>query len=265
MPSKKIIPELEELQKLILRGSEDYLREALRRMLNLLMELEVETKTGASKHERSGERTSYRNGTRKRALSTGVGEIHLEIPKLRSGSSYYPSFLEPRRMVDKALANVIQEAYINGVSTRKIDKLVEDMGMKIDKSAVSRLCKELEENVEAFRNRPLDGEYPYIWLDATFPKVREAGRVQNMAFVVAIAVDMDGTRHVLGFDIGMSETCVLGGIPQKPCTTGTWRRKACHIRCSRGLEKSDFYRLARYELAALPGALHEKYSLPCQP
>ncbi len=169
------------------------------------MELEVEAKSKAAKHERSSERTAYRNGTRQRPLSTGVGEVILQIPKLRAGESYYPSFLEPRRMVDKALVNVIQEAYINGVSTRKVDKLVEDMGMKIDKSAVSRLCKELDENVEAFRNRPLTGEYPYIWLDATFPKVREAGRVQNMAFVVAIAVNDDGTRHILGFDIGMSE------------------------------------------------------------
>ena len=101
---------------------------------------------------------------------------------------------------------VIIEQFLRGVSTRKIDRLVEDMGMKIDKSAVSRLCKELDEQVETFRNRPLEGYYPYIWLDATFPKVREGGRVQNMAFVVAIAVDTEGKRHILGFDIGMSES-----------------------------------------------------------
>ena len=175
-------------------------------MLNLMMELEAQVHANASKHERNSERKSYRNGTRKRNLSTGVGEVVLNVPKMRSGESYYPSFLEARRMVDKALVNVIQEAYIHGVSTRKIDKLVEDMGMKIDKSAVSRLCKELETSVEEFRNRPIVGSHPYIWLDATFPKVREGGRVQGMAFVVAMAVNEDGTRHILGFDIGMSES-----------------------------------------------------------
>lgn len=205
MPSKNIIPNLDELKKMLVSGNEDFLRQALAKMLNLIMELEVEAKNKAARHERSSERKAYRNGTRERSLSTGVGEIMLQIPKLRSGESYYPGFLQPRRMVDKALVNVIQEAYVNGVSTRKVDKLVEDMGIKIDKSAVSRLCKELDESVEIFRNRPLTEAYPYIWLDATFPKVREAGHVQNMAFVVAIAVSEDGTRHILGFDIGMSE------------------------------------------------------------
>lgn len=195
MPNKDIIPQLSELQQLLLNGDEYFLREMLTKMLNLMMELEVSSQNNASKHERTSERRSYRNGTRERKLASGVGEISLQIPKLRSGESYYPSFLEPRRMVDKALVNVVQEAYINGVSTRKVDKLVEDLGLKIDKSAVSRLCKELDEGVSAFRNRPLTGEYPYIRLDATFPKVREGGRVQNMAFVVAIAVNDDGTRH----------------------------------------------------------------------
>jgi len=205
MPNKDIIPTLSELQQLLMNGDEKFLREMLSRMLNVMMELEVSAQNGATKHERTGERKAYRNGTRERKLASGVGEVNLKIPKLRSGESYYPSFLEPRRMVDKALVSVIQEAYINGVSTRKVDKLVEDLGLKIDKSAVSRLCKELDEGINAFRNRPLEGEYPYVWLDATFPKVREGGRVQNMAFVVAIAVDDDGTRHILGFDIGMSE------------------------------------------------------------
>jgi transposase-like protein len=205
MPGKDIMPSLDELQQLIMNGDEIFLREMLTKMLNLMMELEVSSQNGAEKHERTSERKSYRNGTRQRKLASGVGEINLQIPKLRSGESYYPSFLEPRRMVDKALVGVIQEAYINGVSTRKVDKLVEDLGLKIDKSAVSRLCKELDEGVNNFRNRPLEGEYPYVWLDATFPKVREGGRVQNMAFVAAIAVDEEGTRHILGFDIGMSE------------------------------------------------------------
>ena len=206
MPSNNIMPNIEELQSLLQEGSEEFLKKALSQMLNLMMELEAQVHANASKHERNSERKSYRNGTRKRNLSTGVGEVVLNVPKMRSGESYYPSFLEARRMVDKALVNVIQEAYIHGVSTRKIDKLVEDMGMKIDKSAVSRLCKELETSVEEFRNRPIVGSHPYIWLDATFPKVREGGRVQGMAFVVAMAVNEDGTRHILGFDIGMSES-----------------------------------------------------------
>ena len=206
MPGKNSIPNIEELQALIMNSGEDFLRKSLEKMLNLIMELEVEAKTNAAKYERSEKRTANLNGKRTRGLSTGVGEVSLQIPKVRSGASYYPSFLEPRRMVDKALVNVIQEAYINGVSTRKVDKLVEDMGIRVDKSAVSRLCKELDIQVDAFRNRPLTGKYPYIWLDATFPKVREGGHVQGMALVVAIAVDDNGTRHVLGFDVGMSES-----------------------------------------------------------
>lgn len=157
MSGKKSITQIEEIKTIILNTSEDFMKRALERMLNLIMELEVEATAGAAKHERSAERKAYRNGTRKRQLATGVGEIELKIPKLRSGESYYPGFLEPRRMVDKALVNVIQEAYINGVSTRKVDRLVEDMGMKIDKSQVSRLCKELDESVSSFKNRPLEG------------------------------------------------------------------------------------------------------------
>lgn len=206
MPDKKSMPSIEGVQALLMNSGEDFLRKSLEKMLNFIMELEVEAKTNASKHERSEKRTAYRNGVRARSLATGVGEVTLQIPKVRSGESYYPSFLEPRRMVDKALVNVIQEAYINGVSTRKVDKLVEELGIRIDKSAVSRICKELNEQVEAFRNRPLMGKFPYIWLDATFPKVREGGHVQGMALVVATAVDDNGTRHVLGFDVGMSES-----------------------------------------------------------
>jgi transposase-like protein len=141
MPGKKSIPQIETFETLLMNSGEDFMKNALERMLNLIMELEVEAKTGCAKHERSAYRKTYRNGTRSRSLSTGVGKVTLEIPKLRNGESYYPAFLEPRRMVDKALINVIQEAYINGVSTRKIDHLVEDMGMKIDKISVPRICK----------------------------------------------------------------------------------------------------------------------------
>jgi transposase-like protein len=200
------MPNMGDIRQVSIETDTDFLRKALEKMLNLMMELEVETKTQAGKYERTDNRVTYRNGSRSRGLKTGVGEVNLEIPKLRQGESYYPSFLEPRKMVDKALVSVIQEAYVNGVSTRKIDRLVEDLGLSIDKSSVSRLCAELEESVEEFRNRPLSGEYPYVWLDATFPKVREGSHVQSMAMVVAIAVDTNGERHILGFDIGMSES-----------------------------------------------------------
>jgi len=206
MPGKKSIPLNNMIEHILMNSDENFMKSALEKMLNLIMELEVQAKVGAAKHERTEERSAYRNGTRSRQLATGVGQVTLQIPKLRSGESYYPAFLEPRRMVDKALVNVIQEAYINGVSTRKVDRLVEDMGMKIDKSAVSRLCKELDESVNEWRNRPLTGEYPYVWLDATFPKVREGGHVLGMALLVAIAVDMNGDRHILGLDVGTSET-----------------------------------------------------------
>ncbi len=192
MPGKNSIPQFAELEHLFMSNGEDFMRKALQKMLNLIMELEVEAATGAAKYERNSERKTYRNGTRTRELATGVGQIELRIPKLRKGESYYPAFLEPRRMVDKAFVSVIQEAYINGVSTRKVDRLVEDMGIKIDKSAVSRLCKNLDEDVNAFKNRPIIGEFPYVWLDATFPKVREGGHVIGMAFMVATAVNMNG-------------------------------------------------------------------------
>jgi transposase-like protein len=194
------------LKHLIKEEASNFLTKAVEAVYNRIMELEAEAYTGAKIHERSESRKCYRNGYRNRMLATTAGEIELHIPKLRSGESYYPSFIEPRKMADKALVNVIQEAYVNGVSTRKVDRLVEDLGLSIDRNAVSRLCKELDEQVNKFRNRPLDSEFPYIWLDATFPKVREGGHVHSMAFVVAIAVSMDGTRHILGFDIGMSES-----------------------------------------------------------
>ncbi len=168
MPGKGIIPSLEELKKTLAASSEVFLQEMPFKLLNLIMELEVTAKNHAAKYEITDNRKTYRNGSRERMLSTGVGEVVLQIPKLRCGESCCSSFLEPRQMVDKALLNVLQETYINGVSTRKVDRLVEDMGMKIDKSAVSCYCKELEDGVEAFRNRPLTEEYPYFRPDATF-------------------------------------------------------------------------------------------------
>jgi transposase-like protein len=171
----------------------------------MLIELEVDQQVGASKHERTHTRKNYRNGHRQRIWKTRVGEIDLAIPKLRKGS-YLPSILEPRKPAEKALLSVIQEAYLKGVSTRKVDDLMEAMGLTgIDKSSVSRICKELRQEVEQFRNRPLQESYPYVWLDATYLKVRQNHRVVSMAFVIAIGVDENGERHLLGFDLGSSE------------------------------------------------------------
>lgn len=196
---------IDDLGNILKEGNPDFLRKSVEKLYNMLMSLEVETITGANRYQRTPNRTTSRNGNRQRPLETTVGMIDLSIPKLRNGS-YMPSFIEPRRMTDKALVSVIQEAYINGVSTRKVDNLVESMGLHIDKSKVSRLCKEIDGIVSEFRNRSLsEKEYPYLWLDATFPKVREGGHVYSMAMVIAVAVNSNGEREVLGFDIGMSE------------------------------------------------------------
>jgi transposase-like protein len=169
------------------------------------MEAEVSEQIGAGRYERSESRREYRNGYRDRVWETRVGEIPLQIPKLRSGS-YYPSFLEPRRRAERALLAVIQSAYVNGVSTRKVDDLVQALGMTgIDKSKVSRICKELDEAVTAFRNRPLEVAYPYLWLDALYLKVRQNHRIVNMAVVLAVGVRETGEREILAIDIGASE------------------------------------------------------------
>lgn len=196
---------LELLRKCGVDGDVDFLREALQVLVQSLMEAEVSAQIGAERYERNENRTTYRNGYRERPWDTRVGTLKLKIPKLRQGS-YFPSLLEPRRRAEKALLAVVQEAYVHGVSTRKVDELVEALGMRgISKSEVSRICKELDEVVLSFKERPLDGAYPYVWLDATFPKVREGGRVRNMALVLAIGVRDNGEREVLGFDLGLCE------------------------------------------------------------
>lgn len=183
----------------------DFLREGVRVLSQALMELEVSQKIRAERHERSADRVTYRNGYRERTWDTRVGTIDLRIPKLRQGA-YFPSLLEPRRRAEKALLAVVQEAYVLGVSTRKVDELVQALGMTgISKSEVSRLCAELDETIEAFRNRPLESRYPYLWLDAKYVKVREGGRVVNMALVIAVGVRETGEREVLGLDVGLSE------------------------------------------------------------
>jgi len=183
----------------------DLVREMLAFAAERLMELEVEAVTGAPKGARSFLRTTNRNGYRERGWETRAGRIELAIPKLRKGS-YFPSFLEPRRTAEKALVAVIQEAYVQGVSTRAVDDLVRAMGgTGVSKSQVSRLCEEIDERVQAFLTRPIEGRWPYLWLDATYLKVRENGRIISRAVIVAVGVNLDGRREVLGIATGPSE------------------------------------------------------------
>src|SRR5215207_8003862 len=191
-----------------LMGSEhvDVVRESVAWLVGELMEAEVAAQIGAELGEVSPGRVTHRNGYRPRPWQTRAGEIELAIPKLRSGS-YFPSFLEPRKRSEQALVAVVQEAYVNGVSTRKVDRLVEQLGVAgIGKDAVSRLCRGLDEQVRVFRERPLEGRYPYVWLDAKIEKVRERGAVRQKCVVIAHAVHETGRREVIGLDVGEAET-----------------------------------------------------------
>jgi transposase-like protein len=186
-------------------GDGDFLRSVAEAVMQLLMETDVDGLIGAGRHERTGERTTYRNGYRDRTLDTRLGSLQLRIPKLRQGS-YFPPFLEPRRTSEKALVAVIQEAWIGGVSTRRVDDLVQAMGLAgISKSTVSKLCKDIDDRVNAFLERPLIGDWPYLWLDATYLKQREGGRITSVAAIIAVAVNTDGKREIVGLHIGPSE------------------------------------------------------------
>ena len=187
-------------------GDADFLRDVGQWTLQRLMELEAQQRCGAGPHERSAERTNQRNGYRDRRLETRLGSLELKIPKLRSGS-YFPSFLEPRKSSEQALVAVVQEAYLKGISTRKVDDLVQALGMSgISKSQVSRLCAEIDERVQGFLKRELGGPWPYLWLDATYIKSRQAGHVVSRAVVVAVGVNGEGRREVLGLACGPAET-----------------------------------------------------------
>ena len=183
----------------------DFLRQMIGFSAQRLMELDIESRTSAGHGERSPDRLVQRNGYRNRDWETRVGSVELRIPKLRKGS-YFPGFLEPRRLAEKAIAAVVQEAYVQGVSTRSVADLVRAMGLDgISKSQVSRLCEEIDEKVKPFLGRPIEGDWPYVWLEATYVKVRRAGRIVSVAVAIAIGVNSEGRREVLGLDICPSE------------------------------------------------------------
>jgi putative transposase len=188
-------------------GGLDIVREALGLVLQALIDTEATQQIGADRYERTDTRTAHRNGARSRLLSTKAGDVELRIPKLREGS-FFPSLLEPRRRIDRALLAVVMEAYVHGTSTRKVDDLVKALGVDagISKSEVSRICAELDAEVAAFRSRSLAHiGFPYVFVDATYLKARIDGRVVSRAVVIATGVTADGGREVLGLDVGDSE------------------------------------------------------------
>jgi putative transposase len=195
----------EVVKQVMVREHGDVVRAALEAVCRELMEGEVSELIGAELGERTPDRATHRNGYRGREWQTRAGTVELQIPKLRRGS-YFPSFLEPRRRSEQALLSVVQQAYVCGVSTRRVDQLVESLGLRISKSEVSRICQALDEHVEAFRTRPLEGRYPYLFLDAKVEKVRDGGRVVNKALVIAHGVHETGRREILSIDVGEAET-----------------------------------------------------------
>ena len=256
---------LELLRKRGMDGDVDLLREALRVLVDGIMDAEVSAQIGAQHGERSPERVTYRNGYRNRTWDTRVGTMALHIPKLREGS-YFPSLLEPRRRSEKALLAVIQQAYVEGVSTRRVDDLIKALGCDgISSSQVSRICEQLDEVVESFLGRPLDGgPYPYVWLDGLTQKVREGGRIVNVCVVVATGVNAEGQREFLGLDVGASEdgafwlaflrSLTARGLSGVELVVSDATR-ACPCE-SRGAEERHRRGVCWSQLAALPHSLH---------
>ena len=249
---------LELLRKQAAGGDLDFLREAVAVLAEAVMEAEVAEQAGAAYGERSPERITRRNGYRPRRWDTRAGSIELQIPKLRQGS-YFPALLEPRRRAERALLAVVQQAYVEGVSTRRVDDLVRSLGCEgISKSQVSRICAELDSVVTSFLERPLDGgPYRYLWLDALTQRVREEGRIAQVSVVVATAVNADGKREVLGIDVGTSEdgafwlSFLRGLVARGPVRRGTRDlRRPPRAPCG------DRDRLRRHLVAALQDALH---------
>src|SRR4051794_14104802 len=196
----------EVVKQVMVHEHGDVLRAAVEAVCRELMEGEVSELVGAELGERRpDDRMTHRNGYRAREWQTRAGTVELQIPKLRRGS-YFPSFLEPRRRSEQALLSVVQQAYVCGVSTRRVDQLVESLGLRVSKSEVSRICQALDEHVDAFRSRPLEGAYPYLFLDAKVEKVRDGGRVVTKALVVAHGVHESGRREIIGIDVGEAET-----------------------------------------------------------
>ena len=197
----------ERAAKTLLSEHADVLRDAVASVVAQLMEAEISADIGAAHGEVTPDRVAHRNGYRSRLWETRVGELELLIPRKRSGEAYFPSFLEPRRRSEQAIVAVVMEAYVNGVSTRKVDRLVEQLGISgMTKDRVSALCRGLDEKVTAFRSRPLEGDYPYLWLDAKVVKVRDRGHVYPKALVIAYGVHESGRREVIGLDIGEIES-----------------------------------------------------------
>src|SRR5688500_5768321 len=196
----------EVVRQVMVQEHGDVVRAAVEAVCAQLMEVEVAQLVGAERGERRpDDRATHRNGYRAREWQTRAGTVELQIPKLRRGS-YFPSFLEPRRRSEQALLAVIQQCYVCGVSTRRVDQLVESLGLRVSKSEVSRICQALDEHVDAFRSRPLQGAYPYLFLDAKVEKVRDGGRVVTKALVIAHGVHESGRREIVGIDVGESET-----------------------------------------------------------
>jgi putative transposase len=240
----------------------DFLRGIAEAVLQLIMETDVDGLIGAGRHERSGERTTWRNGYRERALDTRLGTLNLRVPKLRQGS-YFPGFLEARKTSEQALVAVIQEAWIGGVSTRRVDELVQAMGLSgISKSTVSKLCKDIDERVGEFLNRPLTGEWPYVWLDATYLKVRQGGRIVPVAAIIAVAANTEGAARSSAWASALGSRDLLDRVPALPARPRPWRGQAGDQR--RAHRPQGRHRPGvRSHLAALPRSLDAQRPRAC--